>query len=111
MVARYADVWHAMFPSHPDELVSLTAALSRWCAAERRDPDEIERAVGIEPDQLGADLARHADTYVAYGFTQITLGVNGPDYDLEPVRDWLAWRDDVNAGADEANAGTSSVRR
>jgi hypothetical protein len=25
--------------------------------------------------------------------------VNGPDYDLAPVSDWLAWRDDlINAG-------------
>jgi hypothetical protein len=29
------------------------------------------------------------------GFRQFTLGVNGGDFDLEPVRDWLAWRDSL----------------
>jgi hypothetical protein len=26
-----------------------------------------------------------------------TLETTGPDYDLEKVRDWLAWRDQHNA--------------
>jgi hypothetical protein len=57
----------------------------------------IEYAVGIVPDALDHDLRHFADEYVAMGFRQITLGVNGPDYDVEPVRDWLAWRDSVTA--------------
>ncbi len=97
LVAEHADVWHAMFPSRPDELVPLVRVLGEHCAAVGRDPETVERAVGIEPDQLGHDLARHADDYLALGFTQVTLGVNGPAYDLGPVRDWLAWRDSVNA--------------
>jgi probable F420-dependent oxidoreductase len=95
LVARHADVWHAMFPEHPAELEPSLAALANWCAAEERDPAIIERAVGIEPDQLGHDLAHHAADYVALGFTQITLGINGPRYDLGPVREWLSWRDDL----------------
>jgi len=95
LVARHADVWHAMFPEGPAELEPALAALHEWCAVEQRDPATIERAVGIEPDLLGHDLERYADDYLALGFTQITLGVNGPDYDLAPVRDWLAWRDDL----------------
>jgi probable F420-dependent oxidoreductase len=93
LVARYADVWHAMFPSRPDELAEPIAALKRWCDTEERDPADIEWAVGIEPDALGHDLERYADEYVHMGIRQVTLGVNGPDYDVEPVRDWLAWRD------------------
>ncbi len=27
-----------------------------------------------------------------------TIGLNGPDYDLGPVHDWLAFRDDKNKG-------------
>jgi probable F420-dependent oxidoreductase len=95
LVARHADVWHAMFPAHPAELEPPLAALRDWCAVEQRDPASIVRAVGIEPGQLGNDLARHADDYVALGFTQFTLGVGGPGYELAPVRDWLAWRDDL----------------
>jgi len=92
LVARYVDVWHAMFPSSPDELEPLLPVLSRWCAVEGRPEGAIERAVGIEPDAVGSDL-RYADGYVELGFQQFTLGVNGPRYDLAPVRDWLAWRD------------------
>src|SRR5262245_54007312 len=60
LVAKHADIWHAMFPSRPDELVPLIAALHRWCEEEGRDPGSIERAVGIEPDMLVHDLAKHA---------------------------------------------------
>ena len=95
LVARHADVWHAMFPENPAELEPSLATLATWCAAEERDPATIERAVGIEPDQLGHDLANYADDYAALGFTQITLGINGPRYDLAPVREWLTWRDDL----------------
>jgi len=101
MVAQYADVWHAMFPSRPAELEPLVDALLSWCAVEGRDPATIERAVGIEPDALGRDLTL-ASAYLALGFRQFTLGVNGPDYDLAPVRDWLAWRDSVSDGVEMA---------
>jgi probable F420-dependent oxidoreductase len=95
LVARHADIWHAMFPENPAELEPSLAVLASWCAREGRDPAAIERAVGIEPDQLGHDLAHYADDYAALGFTQITLGINGPHYDLAPVSDWLSWRDDL----------------
>ena len=38
-----------------------------------------------------------AATYVELGFTQFTLGVNGPDWTLgREVEDWLVWRDEQN---------------
>lgn len=109
LVARYADVWHAMFPSHPAELEPLVAVLAERCATRGRDPGTIERAVGIEPGQLGHDLARYAARYLALGFTQFTLGINGPRYDLAPVRDWLAWRDSLNM--DVGTPGSAPVSR
>jgi hypothetical protein len=30
------------------------------------------------------------------GFTQFTLGFNGPGWAVDAGRDWLAWRDEVN---------------
>jgi hypothetical protein len=33
------------------------------------------------------------DEFLKLGVTQITLGFSGPDYDLSPVREWVAWRD------------------
>lgn len=98
LVARYADVWHAMFPSRPAELAPLVEALRHWCDVEGRDRAGIEHAVGIEPDALDHDLRHFADEYLAMGFRQFTLGVNGPEYNVEPVRDWLAWRNSLTAG-------------
>lgn len=98
VVARHADEWHAMFPDHPGEAEASVAALARWCEVEGRDPATVRMGVGIEPGALGRDLAEHADAYVALGFTDFSLGVNGPAWDLGPVGDWLAWRDERNAG-------------
>jgi probable F420-dependent oxidoreductase len=97
LVARYADVWHAMFPANPDELAPVITTLREWCSRQGRDPASIEWAVGIEPDAIAHDLAHFADEYLAMGFRQFTLGLNGPSYDLAPLRDWLAWRDAANA--------------
>jgi hypothetical protein len=30
------------------------------------------------------------------GFTQFTLGFNGPDWRVERAERWLAWRDGMN---------------
>jgi probable F420-dependent oxidoreductase len=100
LVARHADAWHAGFPAHPGQREEPMAVLRRWCEVEGRDPSTIECGLGIEPEALGHDLAAHADGYRELGFTQFTLGVTGPAYDLAPVRDWLAWRDAVTPAAD-----------
>jgi hypothetical protein len=35
-------------------------------------------------------------TYVGMGFTQFTLGFNGPHWSVDAGRPWLAWRDGMN---------------
>jgi hypothetical protein len=37
--------------------------------------------------------AETGEALVAAGATLFTLGLNGPDYDLSTVKDWVAWRD------------------
>lgn len=96
LVARYADGWHAAFPDRPDELVPKIDALRRHCAAIGRDPGEIEWGVGIEPDDIERFLREDAARYVELGFTQFTLGFNGPRWDVERGREVLAWRDEQN---------------
>jgi probable F420-dependent oxidoreductase len=96
LVARYADAWHAAFPDRPAELVPAVSALRGWCAEIGRDPAEIEWSVGIEPDDLDRFLDDDAATYLAMGFTQFTLGFNGPDWRVENGRRMLAWRDERN---------------
>jgi probable F420-dependent oxidoreductase len=102
LVAQHADAWHATFPDRPQELEPAVAALRRWCAEVGRDPAEIEWSVGVEPDDLDRFLDQDARTYVAMGFTQFTLGFNGPAWTVEAGRRVLAWRDEVNA--DRVNA-------
>jgi len=98
LVARHADSWHASFPDEPAELLPKVEALLHWCQVEGRDPDEIERGLGLEPDDLDRFLAEDVDYYVEMGFTQFTLGFNGPEWDVAGGRAWLDWRDDMNQG-------------
>lgn len=99
LVARYADAWHAAFPDRPSELGDAVEVLRRACADIGRDPDEIEWSVGVEPDDLQRFFDEDAATYLAMGFTQFTLGFNGPDWDVDAGAAVLAWRDRVNADA------------
>jgi probable F420-dependent oxidoreductase len=108
LVAQHADAWHAAFPDRPDELEPAVAALRGWCDEIGRDPASIEWGVGIEPDDLDRFLAGEAATYLDMGFTQFTLGFNGPAWDVDAGAAFLAWRDERNAAralAASARAG------
>ena len=106
IVARWADAWHAAFPTHAAELEPAAAALRGYCRDLGRAPGEIEWGVGVEPNDLDRFLAEEADACVALGFTQFSLGFNGPTWDVKRGAPWLAWRDRVNAEL----AGTGAAR-
>ena len=94
LVARHADIWHGF--GDPDTIARKHAVLDEWCAKEGRDPGQIERSSEVgegKPGRLGESL-------YALGTRLFTVAVNGPDYDLRPLRDWLTWRDEKNASAD-----------
>jgi probable F420-dependent oxidoreductase len=99
LVAEHADGWHAGFPDRPEELERTIVSLTGWCDQVGRDPSDIEWGVGVEPEDLHRFLARDAERYVAMGFSQFTLGFNGPGWTVERAADWLAWRDRQNTGA------------
>ena len=67
-----------------------------WCAVEGRDPADIEWSVGVEPDDLDRFFAEDAETYLAMGFSQFTLGFEGPAWRVDDGAAALAWRDRVN---------------
>ena len=96
LVARYADGWHAMFPERPAELVPKVAALRRWCDEVGRGPAEIEWGLGVEPDDIDRFVREDATTYLEMGFTQFTLGFNGPSWQVDDGRVALEWRDRLN---------------
>lgn len=97
LVARYADRWHALFPDRPAELEPKVAALRQWGERVGRDVDEIEWGVGVEPDDLDRFLAEDAPVYREMGFTEFTLGFNGPDWNVAAGKQWVAWRDATNS--------------
>ncbi|HUG94895.1 MAG TPA: LLM class F420-dependent oxidoreductase, partial [Pleomorphomonadaceae bacterium] len=97
IVARHADAWHAFFPDTVEEVRPAVDALIGQCAAIGRDPYEIEWSVGLQPDDIGRFLREDADRYLEMGFTQFTLGFNGPEWRVEGGAAFLEWRDRMNA--------------
>jgi hypothetical protein len=65
--------------------------LAEHCAAVGRDPNAIERSAGVNVESLLADT----EGLVALGVTLLTVGVNGPDYDLSNAEALCRWRDRV----------------
>lgn len=89
--AEFADYWHGF--GNPDVIRHKNQVLDGHCADIGRDPSEITRSSGTSPTrvELGDDL-------VAAGSTLITLGMDGDNgFDLSPVAEWLAWRDEKNS--------------
>lgn len=89
--ARHADIWHGF--GDAATIAHKNAVLDDWCRVEGRDPAAIERASAVDP--LRIDLA---DGIVAAGTRLVTLPFGGP-YDLAPLADWVAWREERNAAA------------
>jgi probable F420-dependent oxidoreductase len=88
--ARHADIWHGF--GRPDVIRHKNQVLDQWCAREGRDPNEIERSCGANPLK-----PETGDAYVEVGASLITLAFDGrTDYDLSPLSDWIAWRDQRN---------------
>lgn len=96
IVAEHADAWHAAFPERPAELEPAVEALHAWCDELGRDPTTIEWSVGVEPGDLQRFLDQDADAYLGMGFSQFTLGFDGPGWTVEAGARWLAWRDEQN---------------
>jgi probable F420-dependent oxidoreductase len=99
LVARHADSWHAAFPDNPAELEPAVAALRAWCDEIGRDPTDIEWGLGVQPDDLDRFLVEEAEAFRQMGFTQFTLGFNGPDWSVDAGAPWLEWRDRINGSA------------
>ena len=96
IVAEQADIWHGF--GEPDTIAHKHAVLDEWCVKVGRNPGEIERSSGVSrkpgrlPEDVG-DYAAGAEALYDVGTRLFTVGLSGPDYDLGPVRDLVAWRD------------------
>ena len=90
LVAKHADIWHSFVP--PADLPRKIGILQGHCDTVGRDISEIE----FSSEQRVKDLAT-ADELRELGVTLFTIGISGPDYPLDIVREWLVWRDQQNA--------------
>ncbi|HWR84474.1 MAG TPA: LLM class F420-dependent oxidoreductase [Rhodoglobus sp.] len=89
LVAQHADIWHSF--STPEVLDHKLEVLRRWCDEVGRDIAEIE----ISNEQRQPDLDM-ADVLADRGVTLFTIGISGDRYDVNRVKEWLAWRDARN---------------
>ena len=90
LVAKHADIWHSF--SDVPTLERKLGILASHGKTVGRDTREIEISTEIK-NRSESDAAE----LLALGTTLFTVGISGPDYDLEPARRWLAWRDSVNS--------------
>jgi len=91
LVAEHADEWHSF--GDPATMKHKSDVLDEWCAKVGRDPKEIVRSTTIT--RLGGER-REPEPYLELGFTDFVVSVAGPDWDLTPLREALAWRDTLN---------------
>ena len=90
LVAQYSHIWHGFTTA--ETYPSKAAVLDGHCADVGRDPAAIERSAGVENASTDALIA-NAEELVALGISLLTVGVNGPDYDLTTAEALCRWRD------------------
>jgi probable F420-dependent oxidoreductase len=90
IVAEHADVWHGF--GGVETMKHKSQVLDEWCAKVGRDPAEIQRSTTVM--RLTGD--RHdPEPFLEIGITDFVVSVQGPDWDLAPLRQTLAWRDSL----------------
>ncbi|MGQ0467756.1 MAG: LLM class F420-dependent oxidoreductase [Sporichthyaceae bacterium] len=89
--AQYADIWHGF--GDVDTVAHKSKVLDDWCAQFGRDPQSIERSIGVgenTPEDVGEAL-------LASGVTQFTIHRDGDaKFDTALLKKWIAWRDAHN---------------
>lgn len=90
LVAQHADIWHGFTTA--DTYPGKAAALDGHCAAVGRDPAQVERSSGLDGRDAEAVVVQ-AEEMVALGVTLLTVGCDGPDYDLSRAEILVRWRD------------------
>ncbi|QKJ18534.1 LLM class F420-dependent oxidoreductase [Microbacterium hominis] len=90
LVARHADIWHSFV--RPDALAHKISVIEKWAEKEGTDASRI-----VVSNELARRTPEVADALFDAGARLFTLNFDGPDYDYDLVKRWLAWRDAKNA--------------
>ncbi len=97
LVAEYGDIWHGF--TTPETYPGKARVLDAHCADVGRDPSAIQRSAGVEnrsgvsTGEATKELLANAEALVGLGVTLLTVGSNGPDYDLSAAEALCRWRD------------------
>jgi probable F420-dependent oxidoreductase len=91
VVAEHATVWHGF--GDAEAIGRKSAILDQHCADVGRDPSAIERSAAAGHGRPDAGT----EALLAAGVTLFTIDASGPDYPLERLEEWVAWRDARNA--------------
>ncbi len=92
LVARHADIWHSFVRA--DALAHKVSVIERWGDREGRDTSGI-----VISNELRRRSEDAADALFDAGVRLFTLGLTGPEYDIDEARRWLRWRDARNGSA------------
>lgn len=87
LVAQYADIWHSF--ASAEDFPAKSAVLGRHCAEVGRNPADIECSVAV---QTGSELIANAEALAGLGVTLLTVGCDGPDFDLSAAEALCKWR-------------------
>jgi probable F420-dependent oxidoreductase len=87
LVAEHADIWHTF--ANGEDFIRKSRLLDQYCDEIGRSRGAIERSVlvGGDPEASGPALLEQ-------GATLFIVSVR--DLNLDPLRDWVRWRDTVN---------------
>ena len=82
LVAEHADAWNSFGP--PEHYAQKNRVLNEWCERLGRNPNQIERTVGINATEVDK-----LDEYLEAGAEHIIVMLS-PPYDFAPVRHLLS---------------------
>ena len=98
LVAQYASIWHSF--ADVDAFERKVEILTDYTNELGRDISEIEFSTGVSVRAgVGSASEQVFEQKYDLGVRLFTYGLTGPDIDLGPVRELLAWRDAKNATA------------
>ena len=85
------DIWHGF--TNADDLPGKPPVLAEHCAAVGRDPAASNGRPAVDDGAAAPRLIADAEALTGLGVTLLTIGVNGPDYDLSGAEALCRWRD------------------
>ena len=91
LVAKHADIWHSF--GDLETVTRKVGILRQHCADVGRDPADIEISTGVGGPHAGEDPDDLGAKFRDVGVSLFTVGAGGPDYDLDHLKKWIAWRD------------------